>query len=225
MKIVAAVPIKLNNERTPGKNIKPFFDGTPLIKFILRALKKVVEINEIYVFCSDERIKSYLEADVKFLKRSQYLDTPDATPQDIISEFMKRVDADIYIFSHATSPFVTSEHIRECVMAVKSGEYDSAFTGEKIQKLLWNEKGPLNFDARQIPRTQDLPPIFGEVSAAYVFSKETFLKMHRRIGMNPKIVAISGWECIDIDYPEDFEIANAVYKEILIRGGWDEEKC
>ena len=38
MKVVALVPIKMNNERTPGKNTKQFDDGTPLIQFILKAL-------------------------------------------------------------------------------------------------------------------------------------------------------------------------------------------
>ena len=31
MKVVAFVPVKLNNERLPGKNTKVFEDGTPLI--------------------------------------------------------------------------------------------------------------------------------------------------------------------------------------------------
>ena len=31
MKTVALIPIKLGSKRIPGKNIKPFFDGTPLI--------------------------------------------------------------------------------------------------------------------------------------------------------------------------------------------------
>lgn len=34
MKTVAFIPIKMNNERTPGKNTKRFSDGTPLIYFV-----------------------------------------------------------------------------------------------------------------------------------------------------------------------------------------------
>lgn len=32
MKTIAFVPVKLNNERLPGKNLKKFSDGTPLVK-------------------------------------------------------------------------------------------------------------------------------------------------------------------------------------------------
>ena len=38
MKTVALIPIKLGSKRVPGKNIKPFFDGTPLMHFIQNCL-------------------------------------------------------------------------------------------------------------------------------------------------------------------------------------------
>lgn len=223
MKTVAFVPIKLNNQRTPGKNTKRFDDGTALITVFLKTLVKCNEIDELYVFCSNESIKEYLVPGVKFLKRPEFLDTQEATPQDIISEFMKLVDADIYAVCHCTSPFVSIEHINKCFSSVKEGQYDSAFTGEKIQKLLWNtENKPINFKAENVPRTQDLNPIYSEVSAAYVFKKEVFTKYKRRIGINPLIVEVNGIECVDIDYPEDFAIANAIYMKIINN---NEEDC
>lgn len=36
MKTVALIPIKLGSVRVPQKNIKPFFDGTPLMYFFRR---------------------------------------------------------------------------------------------------------------------------------------------------------------------------------------------
>ena len=59
MKVVAFVPVKLNNERAPGKNIKQFDDGTALITHFLRTLVNVPEIDDIYVYCSSEKIKNY----------------------------------------------------------------------------------------------------------------------------------------------------------------------
>lgn len=216
MKIVAFIPIKMNNERTPGKNTKRFYNGKCILEIIQETLMKVKGLFEVYVFCSNDAIKEYIIDGVKFLKRPEFLDTKTATPNDIINEFMKLVDADIYMVSHATSPFVSVEHFEECINAVVSGEYDSSFTAEKIQKLLWTKNNtPFNFDPENVPRTQDLEPIFDEVSAAYVFAKETFLKYNRRIGINPHLTIVSGVECVDIDYPEDLQIAEAVYKEII----------
>ena len=220
MRVVAFVPIKLNNQRTPGKNIKRFDDGMSLITVFLKTLVKVREFDEIYVFCSNEEIKEYLIPEVKFLKRPEYLDTQQATPQDIISEFMSLVSADIYAVCHCTSPFVTVEHFEECVKATKSEEFDSSFTAEKVQHLMWSDNNkPLNFNPENVPRTQDLPIYYNEVSAAYVFKIEVFEKYKRRIGLKPHITEVSGVECVDIDYPEDFEIANAIYMSIINRKG------
>lgn len=215
MKTVAFVPVKLNNERAPGKNIKQFDDGTALITYFLKTLVCVPEIDEIYVYCSSEKIKNYLVPGVQFLKRPEFLDTKEATPQDIISNFMKQIEADIYLVCHCTSPFVKAERFSECINKVCNENYDSAFTGEKIQRLMWYNGKPLNFDASNIPRTQDLPIYYNEVSAAYVFKRETFEQLHRRIGVKPYVCEVSGCECVDIDYPEDFEIANAIYMKLL----------
>ena len=204
MKTVAFVPIKLNNQRTPGKNIRQFDDGTPLITLFLNTLVKVKGIDEIYVFCSDESIKDYLVPGTKFLKRPEYLDTQQATPQDIISEFMKIVDADIYAVCHCTSPFVSKEHFEECIKMAKSGEYDSSFTAERLRHLMWADNKPMNFDPANIPRTQDLQVYYSEVPAIYAFKKEVFIKYKRRIGICPHITAVSEVESVDIDYPEDF---------------------
>lgn len=217
MKVVAVVPIKLNNERAPGKNTKRFSDGTPLITYFLKTLLKVKEIDELYVYCSSEKIKDYLIPGVQYLKRPERLDTKEATPQDIIRCFMNQVDADVYMVSHCTSPFVKAERFSRCIKKVCFEGYDSAFTGEKIQRLMWCDGKPLNFEAENVPRTQDLPVYYNEVSAAYVFPKKTFVELNRRIGVNPYICEVSGYECVDIDYPEDFEIADAIYTGIIIK--------
>ena len=55
MKTVAYIPIKLNNERTPGKNIKKMFNGKSIVQILQETLVRLNNLDEIYVFCSDER--------------------------------------------------------------------------------------------------------------------------------------------------------------------------
>ena len=215
MKTVALVPIKLNNERVPGKNVKKIDDGTPLLHFMLKTLKQVKEIDEVYVFCSNEAIQDYLIDGVKFLKRDPILDTPQALSHDLIGGFMNYVDADTYLLAHVTSPFIKSSTISKLVEEVNNGNHDSAFTARKLKEFLWQNDKPLNFDPTNIPRTQDLPLIYSEVTACYVIAKEVFQKYGRRVGLNPYIHEIDAIEALDIDYPEDFDIANAVYIRIL----------
>jgi CMP-N-acetylneuraminic acid synthetase len=215
MKTVALIPIKLGSERVPGKNIKPFFDGTPLMHFIQRVCIAAKSVSETYVYCSDESITTYLLPGVKFLNRPEYLNGNAYGSNHIIAEFIKVVDADIYIETHATSPFANSETFDTCVNKVASNEYDSAFCAERLQNFLWRDDAPLNFDLQNFPRTQDLPTIYAEAPGAYVFSKATFNKYGRRVGVNPYIHEVGRIEATDIDYPIDFDVANAIYKELI----------
>lgn len=215
MKTVALIPIKLGSKRVPGKNTKTFFDGTPLMHFIQKACLEAKNIDEVYIYCSDDAVQEYVLPGVKYLKRPEYLDGDSINANDFIREFMKAVDADIYVNAHTTSPFAKTETIEELIEKVVSGEYDSAFCAENIKTFMWMDGKPMNFDPDHFPRTQDLPDIYGETSIAYVFTKESFRKHNRRLGTKPYIKEVSKIEAIDIDYPEDFDIADAIYKEII----------
>lgn len=109
MKTVALIPIKMGSKRLPMKNIKPFFDGTPLMTFIQRVCLESELIDETYIYCSDDSVREYVLPGVKFMKRPAFLDADDKNANDIIAEFMKNVDADIYVNTHTTSPFAKSE--------------------------------------------------------------------------------------------------------------------
>ena len=215
MKVVAMIPLKLKNERVPGKNLKKFFDGTPLVKKKKKACLGATKVDETYVYCSNTEAENYLAEGVKFLQRPKFLDEDTSNCNDIIREFMKEVSADIYVVAHATGPFTKSQSIDECVSKVSGGEYDSAFLAKRLQEFLWQDGKAMNFDVQHFPRTQDLKPIYSEASGAFVFTKDTFEKYDRRVGVKPYIHEVDDIEAVDIDYPIDFEIANAIYKEII----------
>jgi len=120
---------------------------------------------------------------------------------------MSQIDADIYVYAHATAPYIELDTAKECIEAVLSAQYDSAFCAVKIQDFLWQDGQPLNFDASNVPRSQDLPIIYRETSGIYVFTKEVFKKYKRRIGIHPFIKEVTFREAIDINEPEDFKLA------------------
>ena len=208
-KIVAVMPIKMNNERLPGKNTK-MLGNKPLIQYQLDQLLQVKEIDSVNVFCSSETVTPYLPAGVNFVKRPAELDLPTANFSQIFDLFAQEYDADIYVFDHATAPFVTIDTIKECLEAVLSGLYDSAFCATKIQDFLWKDGKPLNFDATNVPRSQDLTPIYRETSGVYVFTREVWQTLHRRIGNNPFVKEVSFKEAVDINNLEDFRLAEAL---------------
>lgn len=219
MKVVAMIPVKLNNERLPNKNLKRFDDGTPMCHLVFNTLSQVEEIDEIYCYCSSPKIKDYLTGRVQFLQRSESLDTPQTRRGDIIKAFLNDVDTDILILSHVTSPFLRVDTVKKCVNAVKSGDYDSAFAASRVQEYLWENGQPLNFVPSNIVRTQELPLIYSETSGCFTFTKKIFTETGRNVGNAPFICEVSKIESIDVDYPQDFEIANAIYMYLLQKSG------
>lgn len=217
MKTVAIVPMKLNNSRLPQKNTKCFTNGKPLCWYILSTLLTVEGIDEVYVYCSNPDIKEFIPEGVKYLRRSESLDQDTTIMNEVLSCFAKDVPADVYVMTHTTAPFISKESIEKGLSAVFSGEYDSSFAAKKLQNFLWKDGVPFNYELNNIPRTQDLPPLFEETSGFYIYRNEVMTKLNRRIGDKPYIVEVGEIESVDIDEPEDFMIADAIFNHLFLK--------
>lgn len=215
MKTVAVVPMKLNNTRLPQKNTKPFTNGRPLCCYILKTLLSIDKIDEVFVYCSNEKICDFIPSGVKYLKRSASLDTDKTSMNEVLSAFANDVFADIYVMTHTTAPFISAESIEKGIDAVLSGMNDSAFAAKKLQDFLWKNGTPFNYSLENIPRTQDLEPLYQETSGFYIYERHVITELGRRIGQSPFIVEVNEIEAVDIDEKEDFEIADAVYNHIF----------
>lgn len=216
MKVTAVVPMKLNNRRLPQKNTKCFTNGKPLCYYILSTLLKVKEIDEIYVYCSNAEIKEYIPDGVKYLQRSESLDQDSTKINEVLSAFANDVPSDVYVLSHATAPFISADSIKKGIEGVLFDGYDSAFSARKLQEFIWKDGRPFNYELDNIPRTQDLPPLFEETCGFYIYRNNVMTDLHRRIGEKPFIVEVGEIESIDIDEPEDFMIADAIFNHIIL---------
>ena len=217
MKTVAIVPMKLNNKRLPQKNTKMFTNGKPLCHYILSTLLTVTEIDDIYVYCSNPDIQTFLPKGIKYLKRSASLDQDTTKINEVLQSFSLEIPADIYVMTHTTAPFIKKKSIEKGLQAVVSGHYDSAFAAKKLQDFLWKDNMPLNYNLNNIPRTQDLPVIYMETSGFYIYKRDVIRQLNRRIGDNPLVVEVNEIESIDIDEAEDFIIADAIFNQIILR--------
>ena len=209
MKTVAFVPIRLNSQRVEGKNLRQL-GSEPLMCHILKTLLRTDGVDEVYVYCSNEGIRPLLPEGVKFLRRNEELDRDTTLGREIYDAFTTEVDADLYLLAHATSPFIRPQTIGDALEKVRSGAYDSAFSVEKIQTFAWYEGRPLNYSPDNIPRTQTLEPVYIETSAFFIFPRELWRERHRRIGDRPYMAVVDRIEGLDIDYPEDFAMAEVI---------------
>lgn len=207
-KVVAVIPIKLNNQRLPGKNTRQLGEKV-LCQYLFETIRHVANIDEIYVFCSDDSIEKYIPAGIRFLKRPRELDADIIKSKDILQKFIDMVDADIYALAHVTQPFIKAETINSAIAKVKGENYDSAFVAQQIREFAWYDGKPINYSLTDVVRTQELQPIYIE-GELFVFEKDVFLQKGQRIGDNPWIQPIGWKESVCIDNLDDFEMAEAI---------------
>jgi len=209
MRTVAFVPLRLNSKRVEGKNLR-LLGGKPLMCHILDTLTKVEGIDEVYAYCSSEKIKEHLPAGARFLKRPEWLDRDETLGEEIYDEFIKTIDADVYVLAHATSPFTKKETIGNALQSIIEGGHDSAFSCEEVRTFAWFKGRPLNYDLKHIPRTQTIEPVMVETSAFFMFRREVWTELHQRIGLNPYFAKVDKIEGVDIDWPDDFSLAEKI---------------
>ena len=176
----------------------------------MTTLLKIENIDEVYVYCSNPAVIPYLPEGVRFLQRDERLDQNTTLGAEIYDAFTREVEADIYILAHATSPFIRPATIANAVAQVESGEYDSAFSAERVQTFAWWQGKPLNYSLERVPRTQDLEPVYVETSAFFVFREDVWREKHRRIGERAYMAVTDRIESMDIDNPDDFLLAEAI---------------
>ena len=209
MKTVAFVPIRLNSKRVVGKNLK-LLGNKPLMCYILDTLSKVNLIDEVYVYCSQEEVIKYLPEGIKFSKRPEYLDRDETLGKEIYEEFVNTIDADVYVLAHTTSPFMKQSTVENALDKILNEDYDSAFSCEKIQTFAWYDGKPLNYELKEIPRTQTIEPVYVETSAFFMFIRDVWKIHKQRIGFKPYFALVDKIEGVDIDWPEDFEFAEQI---------------
>lgn len=204
-----------DSERVRGKNYRPL-GGRALYHHIVEALLATEAISEIVIDTDSELIRD--DAAVAFptvtvVERPQHLRDGHVPMNDVLLHDVQVIDADYYLQTHSTNPFLRSGTIAHAIEAFLAGraEYDTLFGVTRLQARLWDvNANPINHDRAVLARTQDLPPVFLENSCIYLFSRETLERHGSRIGERPLLFEIPAAEALDIDDEADWEIAAAL---------------
>ena len=219
--LVSLLPMKAHSARVSGKNFKTL-GHKPLFKWILDTLVSVDEV-ELIVINTDAReilgengLKDgYGNGKVLVRDRREEICGDFVPMNEIIADDISAVAAQTYMMTHTTNPFLSAVTIKRCLQtyleALRSGGADSLFTVNKIQTRFYREDGSaVNHDPQVLLRTQDLEPWFEENSNLYLFSQESFEKTQARIGSAPVMFETPPLESVDIDTPEQWELAAAL---------------
>jgi len=215
MKIVALLPMKANSERVKGKNFRDFC-GKPLFRWILDTLLAVDEIDQVII---NTDARDILAANglvdggkVMIRDRKPEICGDFVSMNKVLADDIEAIDADMYLMTHTTNPFLSAATIRLAISAyqeaLEKGVADSLFTVDKIQTRFYRADGsPINHDPDNLVRTQDLEPWYEENSNLYIFSRASFASTNARIGKAPALFEGPRIESVDIDDQADWDFA------------------
>jgi CMP-N-acetylneuraminic acid synthetase len=221
--VVAFLPCRRGSERVLRKNIKKFSNYSfGLIEIKLTQLLTCRRISQIVLSTNDNEIIDFALSlkNKKILidKRSDQLSSSSTSTDELIDYCHSLISDAHILWTHVTSPFVNAEKYSEIIVkyfACLDAGYDSLMTATPIYDFIWNEYEPINYDPviEKWPRTQSLKKLFHINSAAFLASKDIYLKYNNRIGKNPFLYSLSRIEGFDIDWEEDFILA----EQLLIK--------
>ena len=219
MKRVCMIPARAGSTRIPNKNTR-LLGGIPLISHVIRTAKRADCFDAIYVNSESEELGKIAEEEgVFFHKRPPHLSLDAATNDDFTKEFLCMVDCEYLIQLLPTSPFISSREVQDFTGAVISNKYDTIVSVKDVQIECIYDGDPINFDQmKPTPPSQDLTPIQAYACTLMGWRKSKFLENMEKNGCayhggegSVKFVTLKGFSEIDIDYEEDFKMAEAVW--------------
>lgn len=231
--IVAFLPCRAGSERVPKKNTRMFNNlSFGLFENKINQLIKAKLIDKIIISTDDDLIIGYLQRDfsnndkIILHKRDQKLSSSLTSTDDLITHAGSLInsyysDCNI-LWTHVTSPFIEPDTYDSAIDAfhtTKAKGFDSLMSVTSIKNFLWDESGPINYRRDHIkwPFTQSIKKLFEVNSGLFIAPLNTYLMQKDRIGNNPYLYELNKIVGFDIDWEEDFQLAELYAQQVLIK--------
>jgi len=214
------LPMRAGSERVPNKNTKTFsgVEGG-LCRIKIEQLIKCNHIDTILVSTNDPEVvritNLFNSKKIRIAIRPDELASSSASTDDLI-RYVPEVMPDGHIlWTHVTSPFISSSNYSEVIekYLYNLRHFDSLMTVTKVQKFIWNESEPVNYNRNleKWPKTQTIEPLWEVNSGVFLTKKNIYQTNNDRIGDKPYLFELSDDIAFDIDWLPDYKIAEALY--------------
>ena len=214
-RVVAFVHAKGTSQRVPGKNLRMLGDR-PLFCHAVAIARAAQRVDEVVVDSDSDRILAIgAQYGARPLRRPAELASNAATGDDLAHwQARNAPDAEIVLQVVPTAPFLLPSSVDRAVDLIRERGVDSVVGCRRAPLYLWRDGQPAYFRPDgSIPNSFELEPLTWETTGLYVNRTEAVLRLRRR--MNPESclpLALAPVEAVDIDTPEDFELAQTLWR-------------
>ncbi len=217
------LPARKGSQRVKNKNTRPFagIEGG-LLANKLQQLIATERIDEIVLSTNDEeclRIGESYAAQchkLRVVRRpdSLCLDTTDL--QDLIRYVPTVTAAEHILWGHVTTPLAGAAEYDDAVedyFASLEAGFDSLVGVTELRNFLLDADGRLvnNTTPLPWPRTQDLAPLYEINHTVFLAPRAVYTEQQNRLGRHPKLHVMDKISSMDIDWEEDFTIAESLF--------------
>ena len=222
MIIKAFLPCRSGSQRIKNKNTRKFSKFKfGLFQLKVEQLIKVKELSEIIISTDDTKIMNFLKKKkykkVNLIERPKSLSLSKTKTDDLIIYASKLFNkSDHILWTHVTSPIFGVKDYSNAIKVYKSKikKYDSLVGCNIIQDFIFNNKNPINYNYKKTywPNTQDLKKLYKINNTFFLTSAKNYIFKKNRLGSKIFFLNIKKLKSFDIDWPEDFEIAEKIYE-------------
>lgn len=204
------LPTRKGSERVQNKNTRTFagIEGG-LLKLKLNQLLEIDRVHDIIVSTNDpetiEIAQSFNNDRIQVIERPEALCLSSTVIEDFINYIPTVVNADHIFWVHATAPFADKQVLENALdvyekEVIGENNYDSLLSVTKVQQFLWSAKENKCIN-----------------HAFYINSRENYLKFNDRIGVKPYLYELDKIHSFDIDWNDDFQLAEIIYNSLYAK--------
>lgn len=221
------LPVRKGSQRVINKSTRPFADFKGgLLEMKLSQLLESKILDQVVLSTNDEVAIEIAQKMKDQSGRLIVVQRPDelcldSTPLSELIEYVPSIiHTDHILWGHVTTPFVGGadydQIIEQYFLDLNKG-FDSILTVCPFQNFLLNESGRVfNSNSKEFswPRTQDLPKLFEVNHAVFMAPRSIYLERKNRLGVNPSLFEMDKIKSWDIDWEDDFTVAEAIYEKL-----------
>ncbi len=222
------LPTRKGSQRVKSKNTRPFA-GIPggILELKLKQLLDSKVLSSIVLSTNDElsmEVANQIDpaqSRIKVIPRPDHLCLDTTKLTDLIAYVPEIVQENHIIWGHTTTPFVAGSDydagIETYFSKLEEG-FDSLISVMPLQNFLLDSDGNVfNYDAgvNRWPRTQDLRVLYEVNHAMFITSRRIYKEEHNRVGNKPFLYEQDKIKSFDIDWVDDFLIAEAIYDKLF----------
>jgi pseudaminic acid cytidylyltransferase len=230
MHSIAIIPARGGSKRIPGKNIKDFA-GRPIISYSIETARKSGLFDRIIVSTDSEEIASVarkFDSEVPFMRPDELSDDFTNTAEVLLHalSWLKKNGAlpTYFCCIYATAPFIQAESLKEGLACLKQKDAVTAFSVTRfsypiLKALETDRSGYLKmvWPDQKNRRSNDLPETYHDAGQFYWAHTKRFLIEKTLFSSKAIPVVLPRHLVQDIDTPEDWEVAQHMYRAFKLR--------